>query len=108
LKKQATLLLSSTEAEYIAASECVQEAMFSQSLIKELTKERRPAVVYVDNLGAIFLSKNQQVSARTKHIDVRHHFTRNLIKTGRLEIRFKRLENNSADIMTNNLPRDLH
>jgi hypothetical protein len=82
--------------------------MFTQSLIKELTEERRPAVVYVDNLGATFVSKNQQVSARTKHIDIRHHFTKNLIKTGRLDIRFKRSENNSADIMTKNLPRYLH
>jgi hypothetical protein len=100
--------LNITEAESIAASECVQEAILTLSLIKKLTGELRPALVYVDNLGAIFLLKNQQVSARTKHIDVRHHFTRNLIKTGRLERGFKRSENNSANIMTKNLPGDLH
>jgi hypothetical protein len=98
-KKQATVSLSSTEAEYIATSECFQEAMFTQSLIKELTEELRPAVIYVDN---------QQVSARTKDIDVRHHFTRNCVAVGRLNIRFKRSEDNTADIMTQHLPRDLN
>jgi DNA-binding transcriptional regulator YdaS (Cro superfamily) len=78
-KKQATVSLSSTEGEYIATSGSVEEAMFIQSLIKELTEELRPAVIYVRNLRAIFLSKNQQLSARTKHIDVRRHFTGNLL-----------------------------
>jgi hypothetical protein len=82
--------------------------MFTQSLIKELTEELRTAVIYVDNLGAIFLSKNIQVSARTKHLDVTHHFTTNHIKTGRLDIIFKRSENNTTDIMTKKLPGDLH
>jgi hypothetical protein len=74
-KKQSTVSLSSTEAEYQALSECAQEAMFTRNLITEITGETQPpAIIYEDNLGAIFLSKNSQVSARTKHIDVRHHF----------------------------------
>jgi hypothetical protein len=56
-KKLQTVLLSSSEAEYQALSECVQEAVFTQNLVTELTGVRKPAIIYVDNLGAIFLEK---------------------------------------------------
>ena len=73
-KKQSTVALSSTEAEYQSLSECAQEAVFTQSLLWEILGEVTMAIIYEDNLGAIYLTKNQQVSARTKHIDIRHHF----------------------------------
>jgi hypothetical protein len=75
-KKQQTVSLSSSEAEYQDLSECVQEAMFTQSLFKELIGKKTTSIIYEDNLGAIYLVKNMQVSARTKHIDIRHHFMR--------------------------------
>jgi hypothetical protein len=77
-------------------------------LIEEITGEMNgPAIIFEDNLGAIFLAKNAQVSARTKHIDVRHHFIRDLIKEKQLTIKFVKSEDNPADIMTKNTNRDL-
>jgi hypothetical protein len=100
--------LSSTEAEYQALSECAQEAIFTQNLIQEITGIKPPpALIYEDNLGAMFLAKNAQVSARTKHIDVRHHYIRDLIKEKKLELKFVKSEDNPADIMTKNTNRDL-
>jgi hypothetical protein len=107
-KKQHMVSLSSPEVEYQALSECVQEAVFIQNLVEELTGERKPAIIYEDNLGTFFLAKNQQVSARTKHIEIRHHFMRDLQDKKELDVRFKRSENNLADIMTNNTPREIH
>ena len=107
-KKQSTVSLSSTEAEYQALSECVQEAMFTQSLIQELTGECNTAIIYEDNIGAIFLVKNQQVSARTKHIDVRHHYMRDLHESKHIEVRFKRTDKNSSDILTKNTPKAIY
>jgi hypothetical protein len=107
-KKQSTVTLSSTEAEYHSLSECAQESMFTQNLIKELTGIEMTAIIYEDNLGAIYLTKNQQVSVRTKHIDVRHHFLRDLLQEKKLDVRFQRSEDNSADIFTKNTPRELH
>jgi hypothetical protein len=107
-KKQSTVALSSTEAEYMALSECAQESVFTQNLVEELTGVRERAIIYEDNLGAIYLVKNFQVSARTKHIDVRHHFVRNLNEEKRIEVRFQRSENNSADIFTKNTTREIH
>jgi hypothetical protein len=53
-KKQQTVPLSSSEAEYQALSECVQEPVFTQNLVQELTGEKKPAIIYEDNLGTIF------------------------------------------------------
>jgi hypothetical protein len=78
-KKQGSVTFSSTEAEYYALSECAQEAIFTQNLLMELTKMRQTAIIYEDNLGDIFLTKNQQLSQRTKHRDIRQHFLRNLV-----------------------------
>jgi hypothetical protein len=107
-KKQGTVALSSTEAEYNGLSECAQESMFTQSLIFEVTGVLLPAIIYEDNIGAIYLVRNQQVSCRTKHIDIRHHYLRDLRDNKRLDIRFKRSEDNASDIMTKNTPRAIH
>jgi hypothetical protein len=77
-------------------------------LVEELTGKRKPAIIYEDNLGTIFLVKNKQVSSRTKHIDVWHNYMRDLQDNKALDVRFKRSENNSADIMTKNTTRDVH
>ena len=69
----------------------------------ELTKIKQTAIIYEDNLGAIFLTKNHQVSQRTKHIDIRQHFLRDLVEDKLLEVRFVR-----SDITTKNTPQDLH
>jgi len=107
-KKQGTVALSSTEAEYQSLSECAQESVFTQNLLYELTGIYKMAIIYEDNLGAIYLTKNQQVSARTKHIDIRHHFLRDLLGEKKLDVRFQRSEDNSSVIFTKNTPRDLH
>ena len=105
-KKQTTVSLSSTEAEYQSLSECAQEVIFTQNMIQEITGKFMIGVIYEDNLGAIYLVKNQQVSPRTKHIDVRHHFLREL-QGPRLDIRFIKSANNSSDIMTKNTNKEL-
>jgi hypothetical protein len=74
----------------------------------ELTGVRKPAIIYEDNLGAIFLVKNQQVSSRAKHIDIRNHFMRDLQDKKDLDVRFKRSDENSADIMTKNTTKEIH
>jgi hypothetical protein len=106
--KQNTMSLSSSEAEYQALSERVQESVFTQNLVEELTGKRKPAIIYEDNLGTIFIVKNQQVSSRTKHLDIRHHYMRDLQDNKSLDVRFKRSVKNSADIMTKNTTRKVH
>ena len=79
-----------------------------QQLLEEILNNVLPGIVLEDNTGAIFLMKNQQVSQRTKHIDVRHHFIRELRESGFIEPVFCRSEHNHADCQTKNLPRTLY
>ena len=79
-KTQHTQSLSSCESEYISLSHCTQDVVFRRNLINEVAKHEDPAIIYEDNEGAIFLAKNQQVSMRTKHIDVRAHFIRDCVR----------------------------
>ena len=107
-KKQATVTLSSTEAEYVSASTHCIETKFTQMLLDELTGSVRPAVLYEDNTGCIFLIKNQQVGPRTKHIDVRHHHVRGEMRLGNFVPVVERSEDNPSDIMTKNVSEAIH
>ena len=97
------MTLSSTEAEYVAISTACQEVKFQQMLLDELIHCVKPGTIYEDNTGCIFLVQNQQVGARTKHIDTRHHFIREEIKSKNIEVKFIKSEDNIADCMTKNL-----
>ena len=61
----------------------------------------------VDNTGAIYLANNFTTGPRTKHIDIRAHFVRELIINGILKVVFVKSEDNDADIFTKNVSEDL-
>ena len=104
-----TTTLSSTESEYVALSECGQELKFVCMLLEEIRISKFPGIIYEDNEGAIFLAKkNQQVGMRTKHIDVRHHFIRDLVRDNFLDLRYVTSEDNYADIMTKNVSSEVY
>ena len=77
-RTQRCVTLSSTEAEYVAMGEVVKEALFVRNVLEFLVPgvHKPPIVVYEDNEGAIKLADNPLSTARTRHIDVRHHFLR--------------------------------
>ena len=66
-----------------------------------------PGIIYEDNEGAIFLAKNRQVGMRTKHIDIKYHFIRELIGRNFLDIRYVRSEDNYADLTTKNVGNEI-
>jgi hypothetical protein len=99
---QSNVTLSVTEAEYQSMSKGLQEVRFSQMLIEEIGNVFYQAVIFEDNTGAIFLVKNQQVGARTKHIDVRHHFIREHHEKKNFAVKYVKSEKNESDILTKN------
>jgi hypothetical protein len=102
-KTQQSVTLSSTEAEYVSLATGACEVKFIQQLLKEIAFCTTPGILLEDNTGAIYLVKNQQVGQRTKHIDVRWHFIRELYDAGKIAVKFVRSENNEADINTKNV-----
>ena len=68
-----------------------------------MTEVQKPAVVYEDNQGEIFLENNKQVVMRTNHIDIRHHFLRNMVEDKNMNIQYIRSKK-PANIMMKNFP----
>ena len=102
-KTQKNVTLSSTEAEYCALALGAQELRFTQQLLEEIEHHVNPGVIFEDNTGAIYLVRNSQVGQRTKHIDIRHHFLRELHGEGKLRVKFVNTEFNEADVCTKNV-----
>lgn len=110
-KKQPTVALSSTEAEYMAVTSAAKEIMFCRSIAFELgfgEMMRGPTTLCVDNKGAIELAQKTGYSARTKHIDVRHHYIRETVDNGYLELKHVPTEEQLADMLTKGLGSTLH
>jgi hypothetical protein len=77
-----SVTLSSTKAEYYAGSKTAREMMFIKSILETLVEKDKlhlPMLLCMDNTGTIYLSNNQAVASRTKHIDIHTHYVRNLI-----------------------------
>ena len=108
-KSQQSVTLSSTEAEWIALSEAVKDIMFLKYLCESMgIRVQLPITVRVDNMGAVFMSKNVTTTTRTKHVDIRTKFVREYVQDGVIMIVFVRTEDNDSDIMTKNLGSLLH
>ena len=102
-KGMKSVVLSTTEAEYMALSEVVKELKFIVQLLQTMNIEvELPITVHVDNVGAIWLSNNRTTSDRTKHIDIRTSFVKEYQEDGKIIIKFVKSEENEADIFTKN------
>ncbi|KAF2282711.1 hypothetical protein GH714_043687 [Hevea brasiliensis] len=86
-KKQPIVTLSTTEAEFVAAAVCACQGVWIKRILKELGQfDGGCTTVMCDNSSTIKLSKNPVMHGRSKHIDVRFHFLRNLTKEGVIEL----------------------
>lgn len=78
--------LSTTEAEYIALFEGIKEALWLKGMVSELGILQRKVIVHCDNQSAIQLSKKQVYHERSKHIDVRLHFVKDIISKDEVQV----------------------
>ncbi|KAK9076575.1 hypothetical protein SSX86_004909 [Deinandra increscens subsp. villosa] len=101
---QGVVALSSTEAEYMALTEAMKEALWLTGFIKELGVNVGETCVNYDKQGAIALSKNGVFYERIKHINVRYHFIREMINTKQLVVEYVNTNKNCADVFTKALP----
>ncbi|KAJ9543281.1 hypothetical protein OSB04_022988 [Centaurea solstitialis] len=102
---QPTVALSTTEAEYMAVTEGFKEAIWLKGLFSSLSDDELTVdTVFCDNQSAIFLTKDQVLHERTKHIDMRYHFIREVIAKGDFKVRKISTHDNPADMMTKVLP----
>ena len=104
-RTQKVVTLSSTEAEYVGIGECVKEVLFLRGILEFFDPGQSMVCIpiFEDNVGAIKLAENPLSSARSRHIDVRHHFVRNLCEEGIIKIIYVPTEEQRADVLTKSL-----
>jgi hypothetical protein len=107
-KCQPTVAASTTEAEYQAAAAAAREALWLRQLFADLGLPCTPLVIRCDNQGALSSLDNPQVTQRTKHIDVIHHFVRERCQLGHLKFEFVPSNENVADVLTKPVHKPKH
>jgi len=102
-RAQKTVALSSTEAEYMALSDCSRQVVWMHTLLGELGYSLRPIPICGDNQGSIFIASNPVTEKRSKHIDIRYHYICEVIAHKLAELYFINGDENPADLLTKNL-----
>lgn len=106
-KKQSVVALSSCEAEYVAGSFAACQGVWIEELLRELKiVMKTPLQLKIDNVSAINLSKNPVSHGRSKHIEVRYHFLRDLVNKERVILQYCNTEVQLADFLTKALKVD--
>jgi hypothetical protein len=100
-RKQSVVATSTTEAELIAVYEVVKEMEWMSMLLTEMGyRVRKPMTVWCDNLSTIQITKHATNHDRTKHIDVRYFYVRDLVIKKQVEVKWIETGKQTADIFT--------
>ena len=105
-RAQKTVALSSTEAEYLSLSDACRQVVWINSVLKELRCEVKLIPLCGDNQGSIFIATNAVQEKRTKHIDIRYHYIREVVDQGEVVLYYIPTDQNPADMFTKNLAKD--
>jgi hypothetical protein len=99
-KKQASVALSTAEAEYVATGQCCAHLLWMRQTLWDFGYNLSKVPLLYDNESAIRMAYNPIEHSRTKHIDIRHHFLRDHQQKGDIEVFHISTENQLADIFT--------
>jgi hypothetical protein len=107
-KKQGSISLSTTEAEYIAAATCCTQVLWMiQTLVDLEVKYTAPIPIHCDNTSAISVSKNPVFHSKTKHIPIKYHFLREQVTNQIVQVHYIPTIEQIADIFTKPLAKTL-
>lgn len=98
-QRQSCVALSTTEAEYVAASTAAKELVWLHNIVSEF-KPKIQAQLLMDNQAAIRLANNPEQHKRTKHISVRYHYIRELVLEKKIKLDYIDTNNQVADMFT--------
>ena len=105
VKKQATVALSSSEAEYQGMAAAVQEALYLKQLLEDFgIQQKHPIANGEDSQSCIKLCQNPVKHKRSKHIEIMVHFIRDKTEDGTISIHDFPTDKMAADIFTKSLP----
>lgn len=101
---QHVVVSSTTEVEYMAFMETIKEALWLRGLFGELTLQQEATTIFCNSQSAIYLTKDQMYHERTKHNDMKHHFTWDIIANKRILVKKINTKVNVANMFTKVLP----
>lgn len=107
-KKQQTVALSTTEAEYMGVTHAAQEGMWLKKLNNQLFKDKNAINIKCDNKSAINLCSNKAYHPRTKHIDIKHYFIQEKVNDGIIKLEYISTKQMLADFLTKGLTFEKH
>jgi hypothetical protein len=88
-KKQSSLSLYTTEAEYIVVAGCCTQVLWMNQTFKDMQAEYdEPIPIYCDNTSAISISKNSMMHSKTKHIPIKYHFLREQVAEKNIRVEY--------------------
>jgi len=104
-KLQSTIALSSTEAEYVSLSMCARDILWLRNVLFEVGfPQEEPSVVYEDNQACIMIAENSKGNTGIKHVDLKIHFIKDVIKSKHIQLRYIPTKRMVADFFTKQLP----
>ena len=105
-KRQQSISISTTEAEIMAASLAATEIIFMRSLLAEMGHDMsQPTVLWVDNMGAVEITKRRESLARSRHIERRYLKMQEWVAEGKIQVKYIKTDENRADMFTKPLDR---
>ncbi|KAK2579157.1 hypothetical protein KPH14_011607 [Odynerus spinipes] len=87
-KRQKCVAQSTTEAEYVSAASPCKDIVWLKKLLTECHSDNENFTLYIDNISAIKLITNPEFHQRSKHIDIKYHYIRDLYKTGEIKLNY--------------------
>jgi hypothetical protein len=105
-KVQKVVALSTTEAEYVAATEASKEMIWLQRFMEELRTKQENNRLYCDSQSAIHLAKNSAFHSKTKHMQLRYHFIQSTLEDGQLKLEKIHTSQNPTDMLTKGITRE--
>jgi hypothetical protein len=104
--RQGGVTLSSSEAEFVAASQAGKEVLYLRALLKGFScPQQKPTEIWEDNASCIMMSENPTNRERSRHVDVRVHFLRDMVRDGAVKLLKCAGTQNVADALTKSLPK---
>ena len=92
--------MSTTEAEYVAATQASKEAVWLKMVMEELGHEQEKISLFCDSQSALHLARNPAFHSKTKHIRVQYHFVREKVEEGTVDMQKIHTKENIADFLT--------
>ena len=105
---QKTVKLSVTESELDSGTSCAQDMLYDMRVVESIgLKVKKPMILWMDNKGAVDLANSWSVGGRTRHVDVKQYFLRELKEEGTILVKWKPGKRMRSDVFTKNLGRPL-